>query len=92
MQIGSDQLNAIALKRAVLSQGDRKIQRGLSSHCGQESIGTLFFDHPGDHFRSKWLDISPIRHLRIGHDRRRIGIHENDLVSLRPQRFAGLGA
>ncbi len=46
----------------------------------------------GDDFRRDRLDIGPIRHVGIGHDRRRIGIDENDAIALGPQRLAGLGA
>ena len=38
------------------------------------------------------LKVSAIGHVRIGHDRRRIGIDEDDPVSLLAQRLAGLGA
>ena len=38
------------------------------------------------------LDVGRIRHLRIGHDGRRIGIDQYHPVALFPQRLAGLGA
>ena len=92
LKIGADQLNATTLERAVFGQGDRKVQSGLPPHGGQQRIRTFPFDHPGDHLRSQRLDVGPIRHLRIGHDRCRIGVHEDDLVTLGTQRLTGLGA
>lgn len=37
------------------------------------------------------LDVGDIRHLRIRHDRGRVGIHQHNLVSQLFQRLAGLG-
>ena len=92
LEIGSDQLNPVTLESAVFRQGDGKVQSGLPAHGWQQCIRTLPFDHPGDDIRRQWFDVGPIRHLRIGHDRSRIGVHEDHLVPLRPQCFAGLGS
>src|SRR5258708_13677871 len=40
-------------------------------------------------FRS---DVDGVRHLRVGHDGRGVGIDENDAIALFAQRLAGLGA
>src|SRR5262249_23001793 len=36
--------------------------------------------------------VDGIRHLRIGHDGRGVGVHQDDPVTLFTQRLAGLGA
>jgi hypothetical protein len=38
------------------------------------------------------LDVSPVGKLRVGHDRGRIGIHQDDAIALLFQRLAGLRA
>ena len=37
------------------------------------------------------LDVGPVRRLRVGHDRRRVAVDQNDLEPLGAQRLAGLG-
>jgi hypothetical protein len=39
-----------------------------------------------------WLDVDGIGRFRVRHDRRRIGIHQDDPVALFLERFAGLRA
>ena len=38
------------------------------------------------------LDVGAVGELRVGHDRGRIGVHQDDAITLFPERFAGLGA
>ena len=47
----------------------------------------LLNDPPGDR-----LDIGHVRHIRVGHDGRRIGVDQDDLVTLIAQRLARLRA
>ena len=49
-------------------------------------------DDLGDDVGRDRLDVGCIRQLRIGHDRRRIGIDQDDPIALGLQRLAGLGA
>jgi len=55
-----------------------------------------FRDFPGDNLLdtlgSDGLKVSPVGKLRVGHDRGRIGVHQDDAVALFPQRLAGLCA
>src|SRR5207253_6602440 len=44
-----------------------------------------------DNFGRNGLDVGRVRQLRVRHDRRRIGIDENDPVALGLQSLAGLG-
>ena len=46
----------------------------------------------GDGLPAYRLDIGGIRHVRIGHDRRRIGIHQDDPVAFLAQGLACLRA
>ncbi len=89
---GADHLDAVLFQHAVLGQIERAVQRRLPAHGRQQRVGPflrddLLHDLPGDR-----LDVGGIRHLRIGHDGRRIGVHQDDAVALLAQRLAGLGA
>ena len=68
LEVGADQLNAVLLQGAVLGEGHRQVQGGLPAHRGQQGVGALLLDHPANHIRGQGLDISAIRHVRIGHD------------------------
>jgi hypothetical protein len=84
--------NAELRQGAVAGQGHRQIERGLAAHGGQQRIGALDFDHPPHHLGRERLDVGAIRHVRIGHDRGGIAVHQHHLETLGPQRLAGLGA
>ena len=59
---------------------------------GSSASGPLLGDDLGDDFRRDRLDIGRIRQVRIGHDRRRVGVDEDDPVAFLLQRLAGLRA
>ena len=89
---GADQLHAVAAQNAVVRQVHRAVERGLAAHRREDRIGALLFDDarhrlPGDRF-----NVGRIRRLRIGHDRRRVGVDENRAVALFAQHPAGLHA
>jgi hypothetical protein len=50
------------------------------------------FDDLGHHFRRDRLDIGGVGQVRIGHDRGRVRVDQDDAVALFLQRLAGLGA
>ncbi len=90
--VGADHLHAIALEHPHAAQRKRGIQRRLPAHGRQQRVRPLPGDDLGDHFRRDRLDVCGVRQLRIGHDRRRIGIHENDTKTFAFQCLAGLRA
>src|SRR6185369_7901463 len=69
-------------------------RNGRLVHWHAEAL--QFLNLPNDNFfdafRSDWLDISSIRELRVGHDRRRVGVNQNDTIALFLERLASLGA
>ena len=91
-QVGADQFNAVALQGAVLGQAHGQVQGGLSAHGGQQGVRLFDFNDAPDHIGGQRLDVGPIRHVWIGHDRSRVGIHQHHLKAISPQGFAGLGA
>jgi hypothetical protein len=66
----------------------------LSAVCppivGRIASGTLLLENELDELRRDRLDVRPIRELRIGHDRGRIGVDEDDLIPLFLQRLRRL--
>ena len=68
----------------------RQVQAGLASHAGEDTVRFLFLDDPGDDIGPEGLDIDLVRHLRVGHDRGRVGVDQHDLHSLLPHGTAGL--
>jgi hypothetical protein len=46
--------------------------------------------HLGDGLDLERLDVGRIGHLRVGHDRRRVAVHQHDAVAIGAQRLAGL--
>ena len=98
VRLCADHFDVEALQRAVAEQPKRSVQRRLAAHGGQKrhtlvGIGVAFaLDDLGDDLRRDRLDIGGVGQIRVRHDRRRIGIDQNDPVSLRLQRFTRLRA
>ena len=92
LEVGADQLHPVLLQGAVLGEGHRQVQGGLSAHGRQQGVRTLLLDHPAHHIRGERFDISAIRHVRIGHDRGGIAVHQHHLKTLGPQGFTRLGS
>ena len=93
----ADHLDVVFFQHAHFLERQRAIQRCLAAHGGQQGKAagrgvTLFLDDLRDDFRSDRLDVSAVREIGIGHDRRRIGIDQNDAVAFRAQRLARLSA
>ncbi len=85
-----DQLDAVLLQHPALHQPHRGVQRRLSAHRRQQRIRALTLNDFLDDLKRDRLDIRAIGQFRVGHDRRRIAVDQNDLESLLPQSFAGL--
>ena len=88
--IRANHLNAIFCQRAVVEQSQSNVQRSLPTHRRQHRVGALFFNDLGDDFGRDRLDIGRVGHIRISHDRRGIGIDEDDAIALFAQRLARL--
>ena len=94
---GADHLDVELVEGALLAQRERAVQRGLAAHGRQqrEAAGddvAFLLDDLGDDLRRDRLDVGGVRQLRIGHDRRRIGIHQHDAIALGLQRLHRLRA
>ena len=89
---GADHLDVEFLQHAHLAQRQRAIERGLPAHGGKQRVGTFALDDLGDDLRRDRLDVGGVGEVRIGHDRRRIGIDQDDPVAFLLERLAGLRA
>ena len=89
---GTDQDTPIPLKNARFIKCQADIQASLSAQCRQYRIGLLDSEDLLDNLDGNWLDIGAVSHLRVGHDRRWIGVNQHDLVSLLAQGLTRLGA
>src|SRR5690606_27012197 len=87
-----DQLDAVFLEDAVPVEVERAVERGLPAHRRQQRRRAFFLDDARDGAPVDRLDVDRVRARRIGHDRRRIRVHEDDAIALLLERLAGLRA
>ena len=92
LALGADQLDAELRQHAHVVERERGVEAGLAAHGGQERVGALLLDDLGDDLGGDRLDVGGVGHLRVGHDRRGVGVDQDDPVALLAQRLAGLGA
>ena len=83
-------LDLALLQHALLGQLHGQIQARLAAQPRHDGIGTLVTDDLGHVFERQRLHIDLVGDMRVGHNRRRIGIHQDHLVPLLFQREAGL--
>ncbi len=90
--VGTDHLHAEPVERAVVVQRQRAVERGLPAHRRQQRVRAFLLDDLGDDRRGDRLDIGGVGELGIGHDRRRVGVDQDDPVPLLLQRLDRLRA
>ncbi len=92
IDLRADELDAVLLEDARVVQGDRRVQRGLAAQRRQHRIGPLLDDDRLDDLGRDRLDVRRVGEVGVGHDRGRIGVHEDDPHALGTQHPAGLRA
>ena len=92
VSVGADHFYAELLEHAFALQVQCAVQSCLAAHGWQQCIRTLFFDDLGNGLPLDRLDVRGVSHVRVGHDSGRVGVHQDDAVTLLAQGFAGLGA
>ena len=80
------------VQHAVLVQVHRRVERGLAAERRQEGVRAFLGDDLLDHLPGDRLDVRPVGHARVGHDRGRVAVHEDDGVPLLAEGLARLGA
>ena len=89
---GADQLDVVLLEHTGLAERHRGVQCGLATQGGQQGVGAFLGDDLFKDGRGDRLDVGGVGHLRVGHDRGRVGVHEDDADALFAQHAARLGA
>jgi hypothetical protein len=92
VDLGADQLHAVFFEHPRFRQFHRQIQRRLAAHRGKQRVGPFAADDLFEIRPGKRLDISLIGKIGVGHDGRRVGIDQNDLVAVGAQGLGGLCA
>ena len=88
----ANHLDAVLVKDTFGGQFECAIQGGLAAHGRQNCIRPLAIDDSGNRLPLYGFNVSGIGHRRIGHNRGRIGVDQDDPVPLLAQGLAGLGA
>ena len=68
------------------------VETGLAAQGGHDGLGTLPAQDLADELQGDRLDVDPVGDLTVGHDGGRVGVDEDDLVTLLTQGQAGLGS
>ena len=85
-------LDAVARERPPLVEGDGEVDPRLAADGGEQRVRPLLFQNFLHHLGHQRLDVGGVGKLRVGHDRRRVRVDEDDAVALALQDAAGLGA
>ncbi len=80
VRLDADYLHAVLVQYALLVKLCGKIQSGLTAQVRQYSIRALLRNNLLQALNSERLHVRRISHPRIGHDRCRIGVDQDDLV------------
>ena len=88
--VRTDHLDAVLLQYPLTRKVEGTVERGLTTHGGQKRIGPLLLDNAGDALPGDRLKVGGVGHLRIGHNRCRIGVDQNDPIALFTQCLTGL--
>ena len=76
----AEQLRTAFFENPFLFQLHREIQPRLAADARQNRVGTLVADDLGDIFERQRLHVDFVRDARIGHNRRGVGVAQDDLV------------
>ena len=69
-----------------------EVETGLSAERREHGVGSLSFDDRRQYGRRERLDVGAVGDVRVGHDRRRIRVGEDDAVALLAQDSTRLGS
>ena len=89
---GPDHFHAEFLEHAFTVEVQRAVERRLPAHGRQQRVGAFLLDDITHHVPVNRLDVDHIGDLRVGHDRRRVRVDQDDPVTFLPQRLDRLHA
>ena len=76
----------------MVPQVQRAVQRCLAAHGGQNGVWALFGNDLLNRLPSDGLNVGDVCRGRVGHDRGRVAVDQDDFVALFTQRFTRLHA
>ena len=92
IQRRANQFDLVSVQNAPLLKLNGQVERRLAADRWQQRIRPLLDDDLLAHLQRERLDIGRIRQFRVGHNRRRIGVDQDDAIALLLERLAGLHA
>ena len=90
--LDADGLHPVFVEDAGLGELAGQVEPGLAAEVGQQRVRPGTGDDLGEAGHVEWGDEGLVGHHRVGHDRRRVRVDQDDLVAEPAQRLAGLGA
>ena len=92
VRIGADHLDAAFREDSGALQLHREVERGLSAERGEKRVRLFLSDDRGHRIHGERFDVGRLGHLRIGHHRRGVGVHEDDFISFLAEGLHGLAS
>ncbi len=92
IDLDADNLDAVFGQNTGFMQLRAKIEGRLAAQVRQQGIWPFLGDNLSQALAVEWFDVGGVGNTRIGHDRRRVGIDQHDLVAQGAQRLACLRA
>jgi hypothetical protein len=97
LAVGADHLHAVLRQDALVEAGHARVEARLPAERGEQrvdrrALGLFVRQDLLDGFGGDRLDVGRIRELRVGHDRGRIGVDQDDAITFLLQRPARLHA
>jgi hypothetical protein len=85
-----EELHAVRIEGGRLRQRDGDVERRLPPEGGKERIRPFPLDDGEHRLGCERFDVGAVREFRIGHDRGRVGIDQDDPEALLPEHLARL--
>ncbi len=89
---GADQLDPELLEHAGSLELHREVERGLAAQRRQQRVGPLLAQHGGHALEVERLEVGRVGPVRVGHDRRRVGVDQDRAIALLAQHLERLHA
>ena len=81
-RVCTNDFDAVTLQHTELDEFHGQVESGLAPKGGQKRIGALFHDDGFNNLCGQWLDIGGVGSSRVGHDRCRVRVGQNDAITL----------
>ncbi len=92
LRVRTDHLDTGRFEDAGPGELHGQVERRLPTQCRQERVRAFPLDDRAHDVHGQRLDVRPVRHGRIGHDRGRVRVHQDDPEAFFGQHPARLGS